>query len=120
MARQMLPRFDGSIPLDPGALRHQLEIQRRVVDSSGYDITSSWQTIHRGRFQVYAMSGKELESMQQRFADARYRIKGWAPSAPFEREDRIVWGPKYLDILDVVDPDGLGRTVSIVAREWTE
>lgn len=120
MSRQKLARFDGSFALDPGSLRHPIAVQRRVVDATGYDIVTTWQTIWQGYAAITAMRGRELEAARQTFAEARFQIRTWYPSAPFQREDRIIWGTRILDILDVEDPQALRREVLIIAREFTE
>lgn len=114
-------RSDGSTPLDPGSLRDILVIQRvaKTQNSYGEDV-ETWSDLMTLRAKVRAAQGRELESMQQTWAEARFKIRAPFPPVPIRREDKALWGTRTLDILDVEDPDGLRREIVIVAREFTQ
>lgn len=113
-------RADGSQPLNPGSLRDRLVVQRAAKTQNAYgEDVVSWQDLMSVWALVRAAQGRELEAMRQTWAEARFKIRMAYPPVPLRREDRLLWGARTLDILDVEDPDGLRREIVIVAREYT-
>jgi SPP1 family predicted phage head-tail adaptor len=114
-------RLDGSLPLNPGKLRDYLTVQREMSIANGYgeDSPLGFATVVEIWGNVRAMSGAEMERVQQRWADARFRIRTWFVPVEIRRADSIRWGTRTLDILDVEDPDGLRRELLITCRELT-
>jgi len=113
------------LPLNPGALRHQIEIQQKVVtsqNSRGEDVYT-WALVYFCYASITALQGRELETAQQRWADARYRIEAQY-LAGVERAMRIRWwdGSAYhlFNILDAVDPQGMRDRLVMICREWVE
>lgn len=112
---------DEAPALDPGLCRHRLRIMKPVKtkDAIGGDVPtlSLYATV---RAQVVAMQGREMEAVQQRWADARYRIR-MAYTPGIEREYTIQWlteqGELELDILDVQDPAGTQGYTQIYAKD---
>jgi SPP1 family predicted phage head-tail adaptor len=109
---------DGSFSLDPGSLRHRVTVQRctKTQDSYGQDVLT-WADLLTMWAQVRAMTGNEVEAAKQTAAEARFKIRSWWPPVTIQREDRIVWGTRTLDILDAEDPTGVGREIVILAKE---
>jgi hypothetical protein len=73
------------------------------------------------------MSGRELETAQQTWAEARFKVITHFISG-VKREMRIVWGgldgsnaplstARLLDILDAEDPWGTGTTLVMICKE---
>lgn len=110
--------MDGSFSLNPGSLRHTIVVQRctKTQDSYGQDV-ATWSDLITMYAQVRAMAGREMEAANQTVAEARFKIRTWKPETTINREDRIVWDGRTLDILDVEDPSGVGREIVILARE---
>ena len=115
-----------NLPLDAGKLRDQVTIQEKSVsgqDSLGQD-TYTWATVYQIYARVEPLQGRELETMQQRWAEARYKVTLNA-LAGIERAMRAVWwdgsANRVLDILDVQDTANAwhGRTV-LICRELAE
>lgn len=114
-------RIDGSKILNPGLLRHRIIWQQKAVsgqDSVGQDIYA-WADFITTPARVTALSGRELEAAQQRWAEARFKIEMHYTPA-IEREMRGVWGSRYLDVIDAEDPWGTGMVLHVMAREWAE
>lgn len=118
-------RVDESKTLNPGLLRHRITWQQKTVtgqDSFGQDIFT-WSDITSVSCQVKPVTGREKESAEQRWAEARYRIvQHYVPG--MDRVDRGAWWVdgeyRYLDIIDINDRAGIGRVMEITAKEWTE
>ena len=67
---------------------------------------------------IRALQGRELETMQQTWSEARFRIDmRYQRGTTFRRKDIITWGSRTLNILDVEDPDQTQRRLFIVAKE---
>jgi head-tail adaptor len=109
--------------LNPGLLRHQIRWERKVVagqDGFGQD-DFTWTLVVLVKAQLVALQGRELETAQQRWAEARYRIRQhYVPG--MDRAERgvvkIDGEERYLDIVDVQDLTGTGREQVIIAKEW--
>lgn len=105
-----------------GALRSRVTVQHRLVtsqDSRGQDVYS-WTTITDGPFwaMIEALQGRQLEAAQQTWAEARFRVTiRYQPGVSINREDRLLWGSRILDILDVEDPDQRTRQIVMVCKE---
>lgn len=118
-------RVDESKTLNPGLLRHRITWQRKVVsgqDSFGQDLYT-WADVVTVSCQVKPLSGREMQSAQQRWAEAKYRITQHYV-AGMDRMERGAWYVdgeyRYLDVLDINDRAGTGRVLEITAKEWTE
>lgn len=101
--------------------RARITISRatKTQNSFGED-QSTWAAIGSYWANVRALQGRELESMQQTWAEARYKIDmRYQRGTTFRREDRITWGSRTLDILDVADPDNRQRRLYLICREFT-
>lgn len=69
--------------------------------------------------EVKFLAGRELEVVQQRFAEARYSIcMRRQPGVVIEREDKITWGTLTLDILDVQGPGTRMDEWAITAKDY--
>lgn len=118
-------RLDEARTLNPGLLRDQITWQRKVLaspyqNSYGEDVYQ-WSDLLTCRAQVKALSGRELETAQQRWAEAQYVIRQHY-YAGLKRSDRIAWyvdgETRHLDVLDVADRDGIGAAQTVIAKEW--
>jgi head-tail adaptor len=110
-------------PLKPGVLRHQIAWRRKVVTGqNGFgEDDFTWQLVVLVKAQVRPAGGREREAMGQRWAEAEHVVRQhYVPGMDrAERGDWTVDGVMhYLDILDVQDEGGLGRTQLIAAKEW--
>lgn len=90
-------------------------------NASGEDVYSNV-TLGSAWVEIKALEGKEIEQGQQLKAEARFRIRMEHPLSQYtlRRADRITWGSRTLDILDVEDPLGKRRRVTLFAKEFTE
>lgn len=102
-------------------LRTRITIQRPVVsslDAMGGDVQGTPTDLGSFWAEITALKGHELESMQQRWAEARFAVKmRHQPGITFQRKDQVAWGSRTLDILDVEDPDQRKRELSLICRE---
>lgn len=116
-------RLDESRTLNPGLLRHRITWQRKVVsgqNSFGEDLWE-WRDIVTVPCQVKPLTGREMQSASQRWAEAQYKIvQHWY--AGMDAMERGAWwhdgATRYLDILDIQDRAGIGRVLEITAKEW--
>lgn len=101
-----------------GPYRHRITIQEKTVtgqDSYGQD-TVIWPTYHACWASVDSLQGREFQAVQQRWADARFRVR-IRYKAGIQRAMRIVWGMRTLDILDAEDPDNTKRQIVMYCKE---
>jgi head-tail adaptor len=107
-----------------GKLRHQVTITERNVtgeDSYGQDTLGVPTTIGTFRCELTALRGRELETAQQTWGDARFKIRMRYPSGiTIKREHTATIGSRAFDILDAEDPTGRRRELIIYAKEFTE
>lgn len=106
--------------MNPGDLRENITIQQKTVsgqNTSGEDVYT-WTTVWACKANVLPMSGREIEAAQQKWAEARWKIKIHYPSVAIQRAMQIVWGVRIFDILDAEDPGGKRREFVMVAKEW--
>ena len=66
---------------------------------------------------VIPMQGRELESMQQRWADVRFKVQMRDQDSVFATSDVISWNERSLDILDVQGPGTRALEWTIYARD---
>ena len=111
--------------VNPGHLRHQIAWQEKQVsgqDSYGQDIYT-WRTFLTCRAKIMATDGREIQTNDQRWAIAPYTITQHF-YAGLKAKMRIVWfvdgENRYLDVLDVGDPTGMGRMIAAMAREFED
>ena len=119
----MARRIDGSFPLDPGNLRDQIVIQSPThsQNSFGEQVISGWSEIATVWANVRAMTGRELERAQQRWAEARFRIRlPFYNGMTIQRDYRACWGTRKLNILDAEDPDGMRREIIAYCKELVD
>jgi SPP1 family predicted phage head-tail adaptor len=114
-------RLDGSLPLNPGFLRERVTIQRKTVSgqNSRNEDTITYPAYLSCWMWIGALIGREFETAQQKWAEARFKCRMPYPPSGFtiQRADRIAWGSRTLDILDAEDPDGMRREIVIYAQE---
>ena len=102
-----------------GRLRHSIQLQRPDVqtDSFGGNV-AGWITDSTVRAEVHQLEGKELHAAQQVDTEARYRVRirprpGQNPDATW----RVLYHGRELELISVIDPDGLGRELLLYAKE---
>lgn len=107
-----------------GKLRHLITVQRATKTQNSYgEDSSSWADLGTYPAWVYSLQGRELESMQQTWAEAKFGISmRYQPEVTFRAEDRIYYidQNRYLDILSVEDPDGRNVSLQIIAKEYVQ
>lgn len=105
--------------------RQQVTWQRKSVsgqDSFGQDVYT-WTDVVSIMAQVTAetVAGREPKDQQQTWAEARYRVLH-RHFPGLEREMRIYYWDgtvnRYLDVIDVMDPDGACHWTVAVCKEW--
>ncbi len=117
-------RVDGSrAALNSGRLRHRVTIEQKTLtspyqDSFGADVYQ-WTAFCTCYMSINVLQGRELEVAGQRWADARYRCESQYIDG-VQREMRINWGGRYLDIVDAQDPQGMRDRLVYCCREWVE
>jgi head-tail adaptor len=116
-----------SAVLNPGELRHQITYQRRNVagqNAIGEDVlgTPAWSIVSTCRARVVAEGGRELTLARVRFAEAEYVIRHQYV-AGLSTDLRISWyvagQVKTLDVLHIADDNGLGRTLTVFAKDFS-
>ena len=67
---------------------------------------------------VEFLAGRELASLQQKWAEARYRISiRRQPGITLEREHAISWNGQTLDILDIQGPGTRMPEWTLIAKD---
>lgn len=125
MPNQSQFREQFGAPLNPGTLRHQITWQRKGVtgqNSFGED-AYTWGDLVTLKASVQNLNGRELFAVQQKWAEARYRITQHFYSG-LTPKDRISWYDdgvvKTLDVLDIQDTAGTGRVQTVIAMDHVE
>ncbi len=102
-----------------GKLRHRIRIQRMTIthDELG-DEKPTWTPLTSCRANVQMMRGDETfrTARMQEGATVTHRIV-MRYRGDVRPDDRILYGDRILDILNVGDPDGRCRTLLIKAQE---
>ena len=103
-------------------LRHRIVIRKRTL---GTQDTYGQQAItypSLGSFwaEITALAGRELETIMQRWAEARFKVRLHYNEYGIDRADRIYWGMRTLDILDIEDAEGDQRWLICYCREFVE
>lgn len=110
---------------DPGARRHYGTIQCKRVsgqNASGED-TVAWVTYVALWVSAEALQGREFQTVQQTWADARYKVEmPYIPGVQRAMRLQITLGGevRYLEFLDVHDPDNTCQQLIAYCRELTE
>lgn len=109
-----------------GNLRSRITIKRLPTESEttqntfGEDVLTEPEL---GDFwaDIRSVQGRELESMQQTWAEARFKVvlRYQSMDIVIRRKDKIYWGERILDILDVEDQDQRRRELTLIAKEFT-
>jgi head-tail adaptor len=114
-------RIDESQQFNPGLARHRLVIKRPVKtkDDFGADVVTLalYATVYA---QIVTLQGREMEAAQQRWAEAKYRIRmQYTPGIEreFTIERPLAAGTVQMDILDVRDAAGTSNCTEIIARD---
>lgn len=110
-------------PLNPGSLRHQITWRRKTaIERNAFgEEQIQWQDVALVKAEVVPISGREMEALAQRWAEAQYRIRQHyvAGMEPTHRGEWQVDGVShFLDILGVQNDGGMGRSQTIFAKEW--
>lgn len=87
-----------------------------ATDSHGGDVYE-WATVTTATLRIWALRGRELETAQQRWAEAEFGAEGYYRDGVFLPERRLLWGSRALDIGFAEDPDGYRRRILIYAKE---
>ena len=106
--------------MQAGKLRSRLLFNRKVKTQNGFgeDVAGAPTALGTFSAEVRPLTGRELEVMQQRFAEASFSVAMRAqPGITFRREDYITWGTRTLNILDVEDVDQRGIELRLTCRE---
>ena len=113
---------DRSTKLSARDLRQRIVIGKRTVtgqDTFGND-TITYPTMGTFWALVEAMGGRELDAAMQRWAEARFKVRMHYNTYGIDRADRIYWGSRVLDILDIEDPFGDSRWLVAICKEFVE
>jgi SPP1 family predicted phage head-tail adaptor len=102
--------------------RARITISRATVTQNSYgEDVPVWTAIGSYWANIRALQGRELQALQQTWAEARFRIDmRYQRGTTFKRSDRVTWGDRTLDILDVEDPDQRQRRLFITCKEYAE
>jgi head-tail adaptor len=105
-------------------LRDQIVFQRKTVTGrNAYnEETVAWTTLLTAHAYVYALQGRELERVQQKWAEARFgaRLSAIALDYDLRRADRVLWGTRSLDLLDIEDPFGTNQWAVAYLKDYVE
>ena len=108
--------------MQAGRLRNSVTVTRKgaaTQNAFGEDVFTYDDLVTQWA-EIRAMDGRELEAAQQTFAEARFKIVMRDEGTDFRRADRITWGTRTLEILDVEDPDTRNREFHLVCREYVQ
>jgi len=103
-------------------LRHKIVVGKRTIggqDAFGND-TIVFPVFGTFWAEVTAMQGRELDAAMQRWAEARFKIRMHYNTYGIERADRIYWGTRTLDILDIEDQQGDQRWLIAYCKEFVK
>ena len=103
-------------------LRHKIVVGKRTIgsqDSYGSDVIT-YPSLGTFWAEVTAMQGRELDAAMQRWAEARFKIRMHYNTYGIERADRIYWGTRTLDILDIEDQRGDRRWLIAYCKEFVK
>ena len=110
--------------MQAGRLRHRIVVTNPQIasqDSFGQDVITD---VEVGTFWclVEPLQGREKEAVQQRWAEARYKITmRHQPGITFKAKMTVDWNGLTLDILDVEDTQSTLRPeVVMFARDHEE
>lgn len=109
-------------PLNPGVLRHQVRWERKVAgvpDGFGHS-TPAWELVVLASVQIVSLQGREIAAMQQRWAEANWKIRQHYVAGMSRAQRGVVkidGVERILEVLDVQDPTGMGREQIIIAKE---
>lgn len=104
--------------IEPGLLRHRVEIQRSVEVQDGFGTPiPSWSSLHENvKANVEPMSGQELFQARQLYAEVTHRIRARYHSG-ITAKHRILWGTRVFDILAVLNLEERNLVLEIMAKE---
>lgn len=103
-----------------GVLRHPITILRPNVtgqNTMGEDVLGTPTTIWTGWADIRSLMGREFEAIQQKFAEARLRVRIRHTYTVIQRKDYFTWLNRTIDILDVEDPTGERKELLMYCRE---
>lgn len=105
----------------PGTLRHQITWQQPVdgAASASGEQARTWADVVTVKADVVALSGRELETAQRTWAEARYSVRQhyWPGfSATWRGYWWVDGAARYLEVLDMQEA-GAGRQQIIICRE---
>lgn len=107
--------------LNPGLMRELITIiQRSEGSQDAYgEPTITWVTFQQCWARVEALRGQEFESVRQTWAEARMKVTIHYLSG-VEREMRITWEDRTLEILDAEDPNSMRERLVMYCRELVD
>lgn len=115
----MSRRIDGTQPINLGQMRDLIVVTRNVVSGQnayGEDVFTT-EEVFRFHGYVRAMSGAEMQRLEQRLAASRFVIETHYINLAIDTTWIAVWGDRQLNILDAEDPDGMRKKTRMYARE---
>ena len=113
---------DRSTKLSSRDLRHRIVIGKRTVtgqDGYGND-TITYPTMGTFWAEVKDTTGREFTAVMQKWAEAQFAVRLHYNTYGIDRADRIYWGSRVLDILDIEDPFGDARWLVAICKEFVE
>lgn len=103
--------------MDAGQLREIGDVEQVATTADGTgDLPETWTLYARRRMKVEPVSAREIEVANKRYTVNTYRVTMRYDSGIHTRM-RIAWRGRTLNILSVVDPDGLRVALTILAEE---
>jgi SPP1 family predicted phage head-tail adaptor len=83
----------------------------------GEDVLGTPTTIVTCWAEIRSLMGREFEAIQQKFAEARLKIRIRQTDTAIQRKDYFTWGSRTIDILDIEDPTGERKEMVLYCRE---
>ncbi len=102
-----------------GSLREFVTIRRATRSGSdpAYGPATVWANVATVSAQVLPAAGGEAASDEGTQTHTAYTVRlRYRPD--LSSTDRLCWRGKTLELLAVLDPDGLRRTLEVTAREY--
>lgn len=108
------------VPLNPGLLRHRIQVFAPADVPPGNTFnepTAARSLVATTWANIQALQGRELQAVQQTFADARFRIETQYLAGITTAMQILDDEGRTLNVLDVQDPYGIRDRLVIYASE---
>lgn len=97
-----------------GKLRHSITIQQLSHTPDSYnDVQQTWQTLGATRAEITPISGRQYFEMHAQNIAVDHKVTLRYRSG-IDPKMRVLWGSKVLEIVDVIDLNGLHKELQLM------